>query len=105
SAIAVIRQQIKIHRERRCGTRWSWMRSAIFAPFLAQANPIPRRRIKNTNAIIAVDLKTGKEKWSFHATPKDIFNSGCGPAPKPGAAELHAVARKRSIATWISEPR
>ena len=38
---------------------------------------------KNTNAIIAVDLKTGAEKWSFHATPKDIFNSGCGLNPKP----------------------
>ena len=38
---------------------------------------------KNTNAIIGIDLKTGKEKWSFHATPKDIFNSGCGLNPKP----------------------
>jgi polyvinyl alcohol dehydrogenase (cytochrome) len=25
---------------------------------------------KNTNAIIAVDLKTGAETWSFHATPR-----------------------------------
>ena len=32
---------------------------------------------KNTNAIIAIDLKTGKEKWSFHATPNDIYNIGC----------------------------
>jgi polyvinyl alcohol dehydrogenase (cytochrome) len=38
---------------------------------------------KNTNALIAIDLKTGKEKWSFHATPNDIFNSGCGLNPKP----------------------
>ena len=38
---------------------------------------------KNTNAVIAIDLKTGKEKWSFHATPNDIFNAGCGPNPKP----------------------
>ena len=38
---------------------------------------------KNTNAIIGIDLKTGKEKWSFHATPKDIFNSGCGLNPRP----------------------
>ena len=37
---------------------------------------------KNTNAVMALDLKTGKEKWSFHATPNDIFNAGCGPAPK-----------------------
>ncbi len=38
---------------------------------------------KNTNAVIAIDLKTGKEKWSFHATPDDIFNSGCGLNPQP----------------------
>ncbi len=37
----------------------------------------------NTNALIAIDLKTGKEKWSFHATPNDIFNSGCGINPRP----------------------
>ena len=38
---------------------------------------------KNTNAIIAINLKTGKEKWAFHATPADIFNSGCGLKSKP----------------------
>jgi polyvinyl alcohol dehydrogenase (cytochrome) len=38
---------------------------------------------KNTNAVIAIDLRTGKEKWSFHATPDDIFNSGCGLNPQP----------------------
>ena len=38
---------------------------------------------KNTNAIIAINLKDGKEKWSFHATPADIFNSGCGLKSKP----------------------
>jgi polyvinyl alcohol dehydrogenase (cytochrome) len=38
---------------------------------------------KNTNAVIAIDLKTGKERWSFHATPDDIFNSGCGLNPQP----------------------
>jgi polyvinyl alcohol dehydrogenase (cytochrome) len=38
---------------------------------------------KNTNAVIAIDLKTGAEKWSFHATPDDIFNSGCGLNPQP----------------------
>ncbi len=38
---------------------------------------------KNTNALIAIDLKTGKEKWSFHATKDDIFNSGCGLNPQP----------------------
>ena len=38
---------------------------------------------KNTNAVIAVDLKTGKEKWSFHATPNDIYNIGCDLHSKP----------------------
>jgi polyvinyl alcohol dehydrogenase (cytochrome) len=38
---------------------------------------------KNTNAVIAVDLKTGKEKWSFHATPNDIYNIGCDLKSKP----------------------
>lgn len=38
---------------------------------------------KNTNAIIAINLKDGKEKWSFHATPSDIFNSGCGLKSNP----------------------
>ena len=37
----------------------------------------------NTNAVIAVDLKTGKEKWSFHATPNDIYNIGCDLHSKP----------------------
>jgi len=37
----------------------------------------------NTNALIAIDLKTGKQKWSHQATPSDIFNSGCGLNPAP----------------------
>ena len=40
-----------------------------------ESNSPPAHR--NTNAVIAVDLKTGKEKWSFHATPNDIYNIGC----------------------------
>lgn len=46
-----------------------------------ESNSPPAHR--NTNAVIAVDLKTGKERWSFHATPNDIFNSGCGINPRP----------------------
>ncbi len=38
---------------------------------------------ENTNAVIAVDLLTGKEKWSFHATPNDIYNIGCDLTSKP----------------------
>ena len=50
---------------------------------------------KNTNAVIAIDLKTGKEKWSFHATPADIFNSGCGPNPKP--EQLNCVKKPETV--------
>jgi len=40
-----------------------------------ESNSPPAHR--NTNALIAIDLKTGKERWSFHATPNDIYNIGC----------------------------
>jgi polyvinyl alcohol dehydrogenase (cytochrome) len=49
----------------------------------------------NTNAVIAIDLKTGKEKWSFHATPKDIFNSGCG--PNPAKERLNCVGPDETV--------
>jgi polyvinyl alcohol dehydrogenase (cytochrome) len=38
---------------------------------------------KNTDAIIAIGLDDGKEKWSYQATDRDIFLAGCGPHPKP----------------------
>jgi polyvinyl alcohol dehydrogenase (cytochrome) len=38
---------------------------------------------KNTDAMIAVGLSDGKERWSFQGTDKDIYLSGCGPHPKP----------------------
>ncbi len=50
---------------------------------------------KNTNAVIAIDLKTGKEKWSFHATPDDIFNSGCG--PNPAATRLNCTKAPETV--------
>lgn len=50
---------------------------------------------KNTNAVIAIDLKTGKEKWSFHATPDDIFNSGCGLNPQ--ATRLNCVKAPETV--------
>lgn len=36
---------------------------------------------RNTNALIAIDLATGKEAWSFQATANDIYLSGCNRAP------------------------
>lgn len=38
---------------------------------------------KNTDALIAIGLDDGKERWSLQATERDIFTSGCGPTPKP----------------------
>lgn len=38
---------------------------------------------KNTDAIIAIGLADGKERWSRQGTDKDIYLSGCGPHPRP----------------------
>lgn len=37
---------------------------------------------ENTNAILAIDLDEGSIKWSFQATPNDIFISGCSRDPR-----------------------
>jgi polyvinyl alcohol dehydrogenase (cytochrome) len=50
---------------------------------------------RNTNALIAIDLKTGKERWSNQKTPRDIFNSGCGPNPKP--EQLNCVKADETV--------
>lgn len=36
----------------------------------------------NTDAIIAIGLNDGKERWSMQATKRDIFTSGCAPTPR-----------------------
>jgi polyvinyl alcohol dehydrogenase (cytochrome) len=46
-----------------------------------EANSEPTHR--NTDALIAISLKDGKEKWSMQATGRDIFVSGCGLNPAP----------------------
>ncbi len=38
---------------------------------------------KNTDAMIAVNLADGKERWSLQGTDNDIYLSGCGPHPRP----------------------
>jgi polyvinyl alcohol dehydrogenase (cytochrome) len=53
-----------------------------------EANSPPTH--KNTDAIIAIGLDDGKERWSFQATGRDIYLSGCGPAPK--ATQLNCVS-------------
>jgi polyvinyl alcohol dehydrogenase (cytochrome) len=42
-----------------------------------EANSAPAH--KNTNAIIAFDMKDGSIKWSHQATANDVYNVGCGP--------------------------
>lgn len=49
----------------------------------------------NTDAIVALDLSTGKQKWVFQGTAGDAWNAGCGaPAgldgdcPKPEGKDL-----------------
>jgi polyvinyl alcohol dehydrogenase (cytochrome) len=44
----------------------------------------------NTDAIIAIGLDDGKQHWSYQATGRDIFVSGCGPHPKP--TQLNCVS-------------
>lgn len=39
----------------------------------------------NTNAILAIDIKDGSIRWSFQATPDDIFLGGC----RPGSTNLN----------------
>jgi polyvinyl alcohol dehydrogenase (cytochrome) len=53
-----------------------------------EANSPPTH--KNTDAIIAIGLDDGKERWSYQATGRDIYLSGCGPTPKP--TQLNCVS-------------
>jgi polyvinyl alcohol dehydrogenase (cytochrome) len=53
-----------------------------------EANSPPTH--ENTDAIIAIGLDDGKERWSFQATGRDIYLSGCGPVPKP--TQLNCVS-------------
>lgn len=38
---------------------------------------------RNTDAIIAVGLDDGREKWSHQATADDVYVIGCGASPRP----------------------
>lgn len=53
-----------------------------------EANSPPTH--KNTDAIIAIGLDDGKERWSYQATGRDIYLIGCGPDPKP--TQLNCVS-------------
>lgn len=46
-----------------------------------------------TDAILAIDLKDGSIRWSFQATEKDIFLSGCGANRKGLNCPLDTVFR------------
>lgn len=36
-----------------------------------------------SDAIVALDLVTGRQRWAFQATPNDAWNAACGRDPKP----------------------
>ena len=44
----------------------------------------------NTDAMIAIGLSDGKQRWSHQGTDRDIYLSGCGPKPKP--TQLNCVS-------------
>jgi len=58
-----------------------------------EANSPPAHH--NTNALIAVRLRDGKEVWSHQATPNDIYNAGCGPNPRPD--QYNCVGPKETV--------
>jgi polyvinyl alcohol dehydrogenase (cytochrome) len=45
--------------------------------YLTVGNQYTGPAAKHPNAIVALELSTGKEVWSFQATPKDIWTFGC----------------------------
>jgi polyvinyl alcohol dehydrogenase (cytochrome) len=47
-----------------------------------EANSYPAD--KNSDALIAYDLSTGKQLWSFQATKHDVYISGCGAKGEAG---------------------
>ena len=49
----------------------------------------------NTDAMIAVNLADGKQRWSYQGTDKDIYLSGCGPYPKPG--QLNCAKHEETV--------
>lgn len=56
-----------------------------------EATSAPAHR--NTNSVMAFDLKTGAVRWSMQATPNDIFLIGCGPRPTRPNCEKDTVYR------------
>ena len=52
---------------------------------------------KNTDAMIAIGLNDGKERWSHQGTDKDIFLSGCGLHPKPTQLNCEANTVYRDV--------
>lgn len=56
-----------------------------------EANSWPAH--KNTDALIAFDLKDGSIKWSFQAVENDVYNVGCGPRGGPKNCSKDTVYR------------
>lgn len=49
--------------------------------FVTTGNQYTGPVAKNANAIVALDLNTGKEVWSYQAIPRDIWNFDCRNTP------------------------
>ena len=50
---------------------------------------------KNTDAVVAIGLADGKQRWSLQGTDKDIYLSGCGVNPKPD--QLNCVKASETV--------
>jgi polyvinyl alcohol dehydrogenase (cytochrome) len=49
--------------------------------YVTTGNQYTGPAMKNSNAIVALDLNTGKEVWSYQAIPRDIWNFDCRNTP------------------------
>jgi polyvinyl alcohol dehydrogenase (cytochrome) len=59
------------------------------ALYVATGDNYSEPATSSSDAILAMDLKTGKVLWSAQLTENDVFNNGCG-APVPGnCPEVH----------------
>jgi polyvinyl alcohol dehydrogenase (cytochrome) len=50
--------------------------------YVTTGNQYTQPASKYCNAIIALEMKTGKEIWTYQATPKDIWTFGCRDNPE-----------------------
>jgi len=78
---------------------WGPSGSAIWSPptidakrqvlYVATGNTYSGPPQPSSDAVVAVDLKTGAIKWTKQATPSDIYVSGCGRSANPNCPETN----------------